>query len=1502
MANAFPPSGLYQPEYEHDNCGVGFIVDIEGNPSHGLVDDALTLLERLKHRGALGADPTTGDGAGILVQIPHSFFVEQSQSLDFSLPDAGCYGIGVVFLPENKDARRKCGQLLETAIIEEDQRILGWREVPTNRDHVGKEAGLVQPVIRQVFIEKSHPEMSQAEFERKLYAIHKQATNGSLFNDFYIASLSSQTLTYKGMLHATQLRHFFTDLSDPSFQSAIALVHSRFSTNTFPSWKLAHPFRYLAHNGEINTLRGNINWMQARQGNLKSPHFPHMKKLFPIITPHGSDSASLDNVLEFLVLSGYPLAHAMMMLIPEFQTRNPYMTAEHRAFCEYHEQLMEAWGGPALIVFTDGVQIGATLDRIGLRPARYVVTTTNRVILASETGVLDIPPETILQKGSLRPGKMLLIDTKQRRVIGDEELKRLVSSEHPYQFWLDRYMLSLEQIPHSKDVQHIPEGQILYCQKIFGYTQEEVQHLLLPMLVDGAEAMGSMGNDAPLAVLSERPQLLFHYFKQLFAQVTNPPIDSIREELVMSLVTHLGRQFNILDPKPDHVRQIRLEHPVLTNEELAQIRGLSIPSFRSITLATTFAVEKGPSGLAEALNELCHQALEAVNADYSLLILSDRGVGKSKAPIPALLAVSAIHHHLMREGRRADVGIVVETGEAREVAHLALLIGYGAGAINPYVLLESIPAFISEGLLPASITAEKALKNYLKATRKGLLKIFSKMGISTIQSYRGAQIFEAIGLHEDVVRQHFTGTPSRISGVGLDIVAQEALIRHQQAFEIKGDELFLEEGGDYFWRRRGEFHQINPITVQALQKASKSNDLKDYKAFSNLINHPEKPLANLRDLLTFETSNPIPLDEVEPAKEIVKRFATGAMSFGSISREAHETLAIAMNRIGAKSNSGEGGEDPNRFERRPNGDLASSQIKQVASARFGVTIDYLGHCREIQIKVSQGAKPGEGGQLPGHKVTEEIAKVRHSVPGVTLISPPPHHDIYSIEDLAQLIFDLKNANPEARISVKLVAEAGVGTIAAGVAKAHADVIVIAGHDGGTGASPLTSIKHAGVPWELGLSEAHQTLLINGLRGRVRLQTDGQLKTGRDVVMAALLGAEEFVFATAPLITIGCIMMRKCHLNTCPVGVATQDPILRKKFTGQPEHVINYFFFIAEEIREIMSQLGIYQFDQLVGRTEFLKQKKDISHWKAKFLDLSLLLHQPNVKRQTARYCVESQEHGLEQQIDYQLIAQAHQALEEQLPVVIEHSIQNLNRTVGTLLSHQIAKRYGATGLPEDTILCQFTGSAGQSFGAFGAPGLTLKLEGDANDYVGKGLSGAKIIIYPSRNTTFDPSTNIIMGNTVLYGATSGMLFANGMAGERFAVRNSGAIAVIEGVGAHGCEYMTGGRVIVLGPVGQNFGAGMSGGIAYLYNQHPQLEIFCNMELIEIERIYSDSEEKWLREWIQRHYDHTQSPKAQKILDHWEESLTQFVRVIPTEYRAALEATQKLTSPFEGPVL
>ncbi|HEX3717722.1 MAG TPA: glutamate synthase large subunit [Verrucomicrobiae bacterium] len=1500
--NGYPPKqGLYDPQFEHDACGVGFVVNIKGKKSHKIIRDALTVLINLNHRGACGCEANTGDGAGILMQIPHGFFKEVSRKDKIKLPPLGDYGVAMVFLPRDPNERRTCETMFENIVVEEGQKFLGWRIVPTNNAALGATARSSEPFVQQAFIRRNPKLQDDMAFERKLYVIRKRAERAIRYGGikgghwFYISSLSGRTLVYKGMLLTEQMDEFFPDLKNPAMESALALVHSRFSTNTFPSWERAHPYRYIAHNGEINTLRGNINWMHARQAMFQSDLFgDDMRKLLPIINTDGSDSAMFDNCLELLVLAGRSLPHAIMMMIPEPWANHATMSDEKKAFYQYHSCLMEPWDGPASIAFTDGKQIGAVLDRNGLRPSRYYVTTDDLVIMASEVGVLDVPPEKVLQKGRLQPGRMFLVDTEEGRIVADEELKLKIATEQPYRQWLNNHLLPLEAIgdsPHEAEPAH---NTVLQRQKAFGYTFEDLRMIMSPMAREGVEATGSMGCDTPLAVLSGKAQLIYNYFKQLFAQVTNPPIDCIREELVTSAATTIGSERNLLKPKPVSCNLIELKSPILTNEEFARLKFINSAGFKSCTLPILFRVSDGECGLIRAIDDLCARASSAVEAGANILILSDRGVDHEMAPIPALLAVAGLHHHLIREGSRTRVGLVLESGEPREVHHFSLLIGYGAGAINPYVAFETLDDMIRQGLL-VGITHKDACKNYVKAAVKGIVKVISKMGISTIQSYRGAQIFEAIGLHPSVVEKYFTGTASRVGGVGMDILAREIQIRHQAAFpnrQTNGH--VLEVGGNYQWRADGEHHLFNPQTVHKLQQACRNTDYKAFQDYSRAVNDQSRKACTLRGLLELKTAGaPIPIEEVESLEDILKRFKSGAMSYGSISQEAHEALAVAMNRIGGKSNTGEGGEDPARYTLEPNGDSKNSAIKQVASARFGVTSLYLINAAELQIKMAQGAKPGEGGQLPGAKVHPWIAKVRHATPGVGLISPPPHHDIYSIEDLAELIHDLKNANHHARISVKLVAEVGVGTIAAGVAKAHADVVLISGHDGGTGASPQTSIKHAGVPWELGLAETHQTLVLNNLRSRIAVETDGQLKTGRDVVIATLLGAEEFGFATAPLVSLGCIMMRVCHLNTCPVGVATQDPELRKNFKGDPAHAVNFMRFIAQEVRELMAQLGFKTINSMIGRTDFLEPREAIDHWKARGLDFTNILYQPRVPDDVGRYCQIQQDHGLEKALDNTALLQlCEPALARKEKVTASLEIKNVNRVVGTILGSEITRRHGVAGLPEDTIQIHFRGSAGQSFGAFMPPGVTWRLEGDANDYIGKGLSGGKIILYPPEGSTFVAEENIITGNVALYGATAGEAYIRGMAGERFCVRNSGVSAVVESVGDHGCEYMTGGRVVVLGQTGRNFAAGMSGGVAYVLDESGDFPTRCNQQMVQLEKLDEAEEAEEIRRMIDRHAQYTRSQRAFKVLALWEQMLPKFVKVMPKDYKRALQALRK----------
>jgi glutamate synthase (ferredoxin) len=1500
-----PKQGLYDPQFEHDACGVGFVVNIKGQRSNQIIRQALTVLLNLTHRGARGAEPTTGDGAGILFQVPHAFLSKVCAANSIQLPEAGQYGVGMVYLPPEREARQNCERVFADIVAEEGQSVLGWRTVPTNGSHLGKSARLAEPLVRQIFIGRAAALADEMAFERKLYVIRKRVENALRYTEgvagrdsFYIPSLSYKTIVYKGMLLSEQLAEFYPDLSDPTIETALALVHSRFSTNTFPSWPRAHPYRYLIHNGEINTVRGNINWLYAQQTLFKSELFgSDMVKILPIIQSDGSDSAMFDNYLEFLVLAGRSLPHAMMMMIPEPWSNHKSMSDEKKAFYEYHSNLMEPWDGPASIGFTDGVQVGAVLDRNGLRPSRYYITRDDLVIMASEVGVLEVPPEKVLYKGRLEPGRMLLIDTQAGRIIGDEELKHSMATAQPYREWLDKYQVSLDNLPAPapQQIPHPDPDTVLQRLQLFGYTTEDLNILLGPMAKNGIEPVGAMGNDAPLAVLSDKPKLLYNYFKQLFAQVTNPPIDAIREELVMATEVMVGAESNLLKPQPQSCHQIKVKNPILTNEELAKIRFIRQPGFKSATLPILFKAGSGGPGLEQAMAELFQAADAAIAGGVNLLILSDRTTDRDNVPIPALLAMAGLHHHLIRAGTRTQVGLILESGEPREVHHFACLIGYGATAINPYLAFETLDHMIRTGLL-TDIDYPHAVKNYVKAGIKGVVKTISKMGISTIQSYCGAQIFEALGLNQAVIDKYFTWTPSRIAGIDLEVIAQESQSRHSHGFpqrQLNGR--VLEVGGDYQWRHEGEHHLFNPQTIHKLQYACRTNNYKIYREYAALINDQSKRLGTLRGLLELNLNeNAIPLDEVEPVEAICKRFKTGAMSYGSISQEAHETLAIAMNRLGGKSNSGEGGEDPARYIRDKNGDSRSSAIKQVASARFGVTSEYLVNARELQIKMAQGAKPGEGGQLPGRKVYPWIAKVRHSTPGVGLISPPPHHDIYSIEDLAELIHDLKNANDQARINVKLVSEVGVGTIAAGVAKGHADVVLISGHDGGTGASPQSSIKHAGLPWELGLAETHQTLVLNNLRSRIVVETDGQLKTGRDVVIAALLGAEEFGFATTALVVVGCTMMRVCHLDTCPVGVATQNPELRKKFSGDPAHVVNFMHFIAQEMREIMAQLGFRTINEMVGRTDKLLAKAAINHWKASGVDLSALLYRPDVSPEVGRYCQIPQDHSLERSLDKQVLLEMCQpALERGEPVAATLPIRNVNRVVGTILGSAITRRYGANGLPEDTIRLCFKGSAGQSFGAFIPQGLTLVLEGDSNDYIGKGLSGGKLIVYPPAGSTFVAEENIIIGNVAFYGATAGQAYIRGIAGERFCVRNSGVQAVVEGVGDHGCEYMTGGRVVVLGPTGRNFAAGMSGGIAYVLDQAGDFASRCNQEMVTLEKLETASEINELEAMIRRHAEYTDSELAWRILGDWPNKVAQFVKVMPKDYQRMLEAFERV---------
>ncbi len=1488
--------GLYRPGLEHDACGVGFIVHLKGQRSHKLVDDALSALEHLHHRGASGSEPNTGDGAGILIQMPHEFLRRECAQLGIRLPEAGHYGAGLFFASRDPRATEQAKALFAAIVEEEGQHLLGWRRVPTNNAGLGATALAAEPEMWQVFISRGAGIETEDAFERRLYVIRKRfekAIQRWGIRDaewFYFPSLSCRTLVYKGMLTATQLRGYFPDLGDRHLISALAMFHSRFSTNTFPSWELAHPYRMIAHNGEINTLRGNRNWMAAREALFASPYFPDIHKILPVINEHGSDTASLDEALELLVMTGRSLPHAMMMLIPEAWQEHESMDPAKKAFYEYHSCLMEPWDGPASVAFTDGRNIGAVLDRNGLRPSRYYVTKDDLVIMASEVGVLPVETERVLIKGRLQPGKMFLVSLEEGRIIDDTELKMKLATERPYAQWLKDNLIHIDDIPATETPPPPPPDVLLQQQMAYGYTIEDEKYHLGPMAEKGEEAVGSMGTDTPLAVLSDRPQPLYNYFQQLFAQVTNPPLDAIREELVTSVKTVIGPEGNLLDPEPESCHLVSLESPFIDNEQLAKFKSLKDHALRATVLPMLFPAKAGPAGLEAAMEELFRAADRAIDDGAKVLILSDRGVDAEHAPIPSLLAVAGLHNHLVREKKRTQVGLIVETGDAREVHHFALLIGYGAGAVNPWLALDSLEQVRQDGYITADYPIEKLRANYLKAVNKGVVKVMSKMGISTIQSYRGAQIFEAVGLSESFIDKYFTNTVSRIGGIGIYEVAQEVLAHHQRAFPDRDGGLReLAWGGQYQWRRDGEYHLFNPETVFRLQHSTRSGQYRIFKEYTRLVDDQSRRLATLRGLFELKSDRPpIPIEEVEPPENIYRRFATGAMSFGAISAEAHETLAIAMNRLGGKSNCGEGGEDRRRYTPDPNGDSRRSAIKQVASGRFGVTSEYLVNADEIQIKMAQGAKPGEGGQLPGTKVYPWIAEVRHATPGVGLISPPPHHDIYSIEDLAQLIHDLKNANPRARISVKLVAEVGVGTVAAGVAKAKSDHVLISGHDGGTGASPLTSIKHAGLPWELGLAETQQTLVLNKLRDRIVVQVDGQMKTGRDVIIGALLGAEEYGFATAPLVVMGCVMMRVCHLDTCPVGIATQNPALREKFTGRAEHVVNFFKFIAEEVREYLAQLGYRSLDEIIGRSDLLDVRRAVDHWKAQGLDLSAILYRPQVDASVATRCITTQDHGLERALDNELIRLAQPALERGERVFIDLPIRNVNRTVGTMLGSELTRRYGQTGLPDDTIDITFHGSAGQSFGAFLPAGITLRLEGDANDYIGKGLSGGKIIVYPPRDATFIPEENIIIGNVALYGATSGAAFFRGVAGERFMVRNSGAVAVVEGTGDHGCEYMTGGRAVIIGRTGRNFAAGMSGGIAYVLDEDGDFHTRCNMEMVGLEPLEEPEDLDLVKGLLERHVEYTGSTVAARLLADWPASARKFVKVMPTDYRRVLE--------------
>jgi glutamate synthase (ferredoxin) len=1500
-----PKQGLYDPQFEHDSCGVGFVVNMKGRQSHGLVTDALQILVNLDHRGACGCEANTGDGAGILIQTPHEFLAQAAAELGFKLPAVGQYAVGMLFLPPDEPQRQAVKQELAKIVAAEGQTVLGWRDVPTDNSSLGKTAQAAEPFMAQMFVGRNPALPDEAAFERKLYVIRKVAEQriryGGILtggNWFYVSSLSARTVIYKGMLMPEQVGKYYPDLRDERMVTAIALVHSRFSTNTFPSWDRAHPNRCIAHNGEINTLRGNVNWMKARQALFTSQLFGEdLPKLIPVINTDGSDSAQFDNCVEMLMMAGRELPHAMMMMIPEPWENHESMDPARRAFYEYHSCLIEPWDGPASMAFTNGRMIGACLDRNGLRPSRYYVTKDDVVIMASEAGVLPIAPERVAIKGRLQPGRMFLVDLEQGRIIADEELKNRYASAKPYQKWLEDNHVLLAKLPEPPHVHGADHETILQRQQAFGYTFEDLRFIVGPMARDGMQPLGSMGTDTPLAVLSNKPQLLYNYFKQLFAQVTNPPIDPIREEIITSTEIMVGGEGNLLEPTEQSCRLIKMHYPILTNEEMEKLRHINRPGFKSLTLPILFKVSEGTAGLQPALEHLFSAADAAIKAGANILVLSDRGVGAKLAPIPALLAVAGLHHHLIRSGTRTLVGLILESGEPREVHHFSVLIGYGCTAINPYLAFDTLDDLIKEGLLP-NLDHGTAVKKYIKAAVKGVVKTMAKMGISTIQSYHGAQIFEAVGLATEVVEKYFTWTPSRIQGISLDVIAEEALTRHRQAYperQVNGE---LEAGGQYQWRDSGEFHLFNPQSIHKLQLACRVGSYAKFKEYAELINNQAENLCTLRGLLEFKPAEkPLSLDEVESVESIVKRFKTGAMSYGSISKEAHEALAIAMNRIGGRSNTGEGGEDPARYTwTNERGDSKNSAIKQVASGRFGVTSQFLVNARELQIKMAQGAKPGEGGELPGKKVFPEIARTRGTTAGVGLISPPPHHDIYSIEDLAELIHDLKNSNRAARVSVKLVAEVGVGTIAAGVSKAHADVVLISGHDGGTGASPLSSIKHAGGPWELGVAETHQTLVLNNLRSRIYVEADGQLKTGRDVAIAALLGAEEFGFATAPLVALGCLMMRVCHLNTCPVGVATQDPRLRARFAGAPDHVVNFMHFVAQELREIMALLGFRTLNEMVGRTDRLVPWKAINHWKAKGIDLTPILHQPKVGPDVGRYRQQEQDHGLDKSLDLtKLLELCQPAIQRGEKVRAELPIINVNRVVGTITGSEVTKKYGPAGLPDETIHLKFNGSAGQSLGAFMPRGMTIELEGDANDYFGKGLSGGRLIVYPPKGSSFAAQDNIIIGNVALYGATGGEIFVCGMAGERFGVRNSGVSAVVEAIGDHGCEYMTGGRVVILGKTGRNFAAGMSGGVAYILDEVGDFPTRCNMELVGLEKLTDADELEEVWKLIQRHQAYTRSARAAAVLADWKNLAAKFVKVMPQDYKRVLLSLKKVQS-------
>jgi glutamate synthase domain-containing protein 2/glutamate synthase domain-containing protein 1/glutamate synthase domain-containing protein 3 len=1511
MTSGMPkPQGLYDPRFEHDACGIGAIVNISGRREHQIVELGKTVLVNLMHRGAAGADESTGDGAGILMQIPHELMGAEAERLGFTLPEPKRYGVAMVFLPRAAEVRLPCESILEEAIAAGQLKALGWRNVPCDNGCLGDIARGAEPVVRQLFI--SGEGLEDEALERRLFVVRKRAEHrvrkqfGAAAEDFYVVTMSSRTICYKGMFMAPQLFQYYADLADERFITALAVVHQRYSTNTFPSWKLAQPFRIVAHNGEINTLSGNRNRIRSYEKSMSCPALAEdLSDLFPILEPGVSDSASFDNTMELLVRSGRASPHALMMMIPEAFGPKYHISEDKRAFYEYHAAIMEPWDGPAAMVFTDGKLVGGTLDRNGLRPCRYVVTTDGLLVLASEIGVKEFPPERIEKKGRLQPGRMFLVDTEQGRIIVDNEVKAAIARRKPYRRWLEQNRIELRGLCETATAAKMNPETLSERLRAFGYTREDLQVIIAPMAESGQEPVGSMGTDTPLAVLSSRPKVLFAYFKQMFAQVTNPPIDPLREGLVMSLMDFTGKQRNLLDETPEHCKQLKLKHPILTNEDVERLRRSAREDFQVVTIPAVFEAESpDPAGaLRRGLEKLAEAAAEAVRQGASLLIISDRDVSAAKAPIPSLLATGAVHQGLLCRNLRSEAGIVIESGEPREVMHFCLLSGYGANAINPYLALESLGKLQQDGDLPRDEGLDELTEHYVKAVNKGMLKTMSKMGISTLRSYHQAGLFEAIGLERKLVDEYFTGTASRIEGIGLEGIAGEVLARHRDAFGLRDPAaLPLDFGGEYHYRLDGEAHLWNPTSITKLQHAVVNNDWKTFQEYAHSINDQSRELCTLRGLFEFVGGEPVPLEDVEPAAEIVKRFYTGAMSHGSISREAHEALAIATNRIGAGANTGEGGEDPERYQPLPNGDSANCAIKQVASARFGVTIEYLANARILQIKMAQGAKPGEGGQLPGHKVTEEIARLRHATPGVSLISPPPHHDIYSIEDLAQLIYDLKSGNPGVMVSVKLVAEVGVGTIAAGVAKGNADEVLISGHDGGTGASPLSSIKHAGIPWELGLAETQQTLVLNGLRDRILVQADGQMKTGRDVVIGALLGAERFGFGTSALVSLGCILMRKCHKGTCPVGIATQDPDLRKRFHGKVEHVVRFLTFVAEDARRVMAQLGFRKFDDMVGRVERLSCRHAVEHWKARGLDFSAIFRKPDDSNGCALRRVRPQTDRHKDHLDWQILEQVQNSIDTKEPIRLEMPIRNVHRAVGAILSNRIVKRHGSAGLPDRTIDITFRGSAGQSFGAFLLPGVTLRLIGDSNDYLGKGLSGGRIVVQTPPGSPFAPEENVIVGNTLLYGATAGEVFINGVSGERFAVRNSGAIAVIEGVGDHGCEYMTGGRVVVLGRTGRNFAAGMSGGIAYVLDEHQLFDTLCNLEMVDLEPLVEKSDVRFVRDRISRHYQWTGSGLAKRILDNWRDMLGKFVKVMPMDYRKALERLRERPDADEQPSL